>query len=269
MRMFVGVLAAACLCTGPAVQAQSYSAFGFKPPSELVVPSFSDEEIQSLLVTLDRFVAGATPAANDALWQFGRRIQTGRLSGSQESRVIDHLDRLAKTNPALKASIAGARRVVERLTVGKPAPEIAGTDLSGKGFTLSEYRGKVVALVFSAEWCAICRTQAPYERFLLGRYERWPFALLSVQTGSSREKAHAEFVADHVAHRSWWDVPADGADNGPIAQDWNVLGWPASYLIDGAGIIRFVNVRDEDLLKAVRQLVDEQVNLDDKARRNK
>jgi len=28
-----------------------------------------------------------------------------------------------------------------------------------------------------------------------------------------------------------------------------------------------VNVRDEDLLKAVRQLVDQQVSLDDKARR--
>ena len=183
--------------------------------------------------------------------------------------MLAHLDGLVQANASLGPSIAATRRVIQQLTVGKPAPDIAGTDLTGQPFKLSDYRGKIVALVFSAEWCAICRTQAPYERFLLGRYERWPFALLTVQAGSDREAAHAAFLADHLAHRSWWDAPADGATNGPIAEAWNVIGWPATYLIDGTGVIRFVNVRDEDLLKAVRQLVDEQVSLDDKARRAK
>jgi len=278
MRQWIGVLAAVCVLSGPALRAQSYSAFGFAPSADLAVPAFTDEELGGLLATLDRFVTGAPlpdrqpstrSAATDALWQFGRRLQTGRLSASQEGRVVAHLDRLLNAHPSLNAAIKGTRRVIEQLTVGKPAPDISGIDLAGQPFKLSDYRGKVVALVFSAEWCAICRTQAPYERFLIGRYERWPFALLSVQTGSSRESAHAASVSDHLAHRSWWDAPANGADNGPIAQAWNVLGWPASFLIDGRGIIRFVNVRDEDLLKAVRQLVDEQVALDDKARRRK
>lgn len=275
MRMWAGALAIVCVVTAPAVQAQSYSAFGFKPPADLIVPAFSDEELGSLLTTLDGLVAGATPpgrqpaAGPDALWQFGRRLQTGRLSAPQEARVLAHLDGLAKVNVGLAAAIAGTRRVIQHLTVGKPAPDIVGADLTGQPFKLSDYRGKVVALVFSAEWCAICKTQAPYERFLLGRYERWPFALLTVQAGSDREAAHAAFLADHLAHRSWWDAPAGGGANGPIAEAWNVIGWPATYLIDGSGIIRFVNVRDEDLLKAVRQLVDEQVTLDDKARRAK
>ena len=272
MRMWAGVLAVVCVVTGPAVQAQSYSAFGFKPPADLIVPAFSDEELGALLTTLDSLVSG--PAAQgrqsaDALWQFGRRLQTGRLSAPQENRVLAHLDGLVKANDALGTAIAGTRRVIQQLTVGKPAPDIAGTDLTGQPFKLSDYKGKVVAVVFSAEWCAICKTQAPYERFLLGRYERWPFALLTVQAGSDRKAAHAAFLADQLAHRSWWDSPADGATNGPIAEGWNVIGWPATYLIDGTGVIRFVNVRDEDLLKAVRQLVDEQVSLDDKARRVK
>ena len=266
MRIWA-VLGVVCLLTASAVQAQSYTAFGFKPPADLIVPAFSDDELDTLLTTLDTYVAGPGPKASDALWQFGRRLQTGRLSASQEARVVAHLDGLAKAHAGLTAAIGSTRRVVQQLTVGQRAPEIAGTDLAGKPFKLSDHRGQVVALVFSSEWCAICRTQAPYERFLLGRYERWPFALLSVQTGSSREAAHAAFLADHLAHRSWWDAPAEGAENGPIAAAWNVLGWPATYLIDGAGIIRFVNVRDEDLLKAVRQLVDEQVAIDDKARR--
>jgi peroxiredoxin len=269
MRKWAGALAVVYAVASPAVHAQSYSAFGFKPPADLVVPAFSDEVLSELLATLDRLVAGTLPAGKDALWQFGRRLQTGSLSTQQETRILAHLDALSRAHGTLNASIDGTRRVIQQFTVGKTAPDIVGTDLAGRPFKLSDYRGKVVALVFSAEWCAICQTQAPYERFLLARYERWPFALLSVQAGSDREAAHAASLSDHLAHRSWWDAPADGATNGPIAENWNVIGWPATYLIDGAGVIRFVNVRDEDLLKAVRQLVDEQVGLDDKARRRK
>jgi hypothetical protein len=35
---------------------------------------------------------------------------------------------------------------------GKPAPEIEGTDLDGKSFKLSDYRGKVVLLDFWGHW---------------------------------------------------------------------------------------------------------------------
>ena len=272
MRIWLGVVAAVCVLAGHAsdARAQSYSAFGFKSAAEMAVPAFSDAELGTLLATLDRL---ATTEA-DTLWQFGRRLQTGRLSSSQEARVLAHLDGLGQKQPSLKAAIAATRRVVQHLMAGKPAPEIMGADLDGRPFKLSDYRGKVVTLVFSSEWCAICKTLAPYERFLLGRYERWPFALLSVQTGSNLETARTASKADHLAHRSWWDAaPLDGGKdagkNGPIAESWNVIGWPATYVIDGAGVIRFVNVRDEELLKAVRQLVDEQVALDDKARASK
>jgi hypothetical protein len=46
-----------------------------------------------------------------------------------------------------------------------------------------------------------------------------------------------------------------------------VIGWPASYVIDGDGVIRFVDLRDEDLLKAVRQLTDAQLDREAKAKR--
>jgi hypothetical protein len=36
--------------------------------------------------------------------------------------------------------------------VGQPAPEIAGRDVDGKSFKLSDYRGKVVALDFWGFW---------------------------------------------------------------------------------------------------------------------
>ena len=44
---------------------------------------------------------------------------------------------------------------MHNLVVGKPAPEIVGVDLDGKPLKLSDYRGKVVALVF---WAHLVRT---------------------------------------------------------------------------------------------------------------
>ena len=228
-----------------------------------------------MIGTLDKLVSAAPAGTTgrdrvkDALWQFARRMQTGRLSGTQETRVLTHLDGIGRKRPDAAALVAGPRRMISALTIGKPAPDIAGRDLDGKPFRLSEYRGKVVLLVFSAEWCAICRAQAPYERFLLDKYSRWPFALLGVQTGSSREAARQAQATSPLSHRAWWDEPRTGETSGPIAGAWNVVGWPASYVIDGEGVIQFVDLREEDLLIAVRQLLEAQADRDVRSQRRK
>ena len=251
------------------VGAQAFAAFALRPPTDVVVPAISDKDLTALLGTLDQFL-NAAPAerwqatASDALWQFARRMQSHRLTKAQEARVLAHFDRLQESRPDAAAVVAGPRRMVAELTVGKKAPEISGQDLEGKPFKLSNYKNKVVVLSFSSEWCALCKTQEPYERFLMGRFEKWPLALLGVQTGSNRETAQREFRENPVVHRAWWDEPSGDA-GGPIASAWHVIGWPASYVIDGDGIIRFVDLRDEDLLKAVRQLVEVQADRNQKA----
>lgn len=251
----------------------AFAAFGRETSSALVVPAFDDAQISGFIATLDRLLATQTDSrrwsdhARDVLWQFARRLQAGSLGPGQDARVLGHLGRIAAERPDAAAVVERSRRMIARLSVGKVAPEITGTDLEGRTFRLSDYRERVVALVFSAEWCVICKTQSPYERFLLAKYERWPFILLGVQTGGSREAAFDEQRASRTAHRSWWDEAGEDAPNGQIAADWNVIGWPATYLIDGDGVIRFVDLRDEDLLKGVRQLVEEQADRDARRRR--
>lgn len=252
MRVVALLLTFLSVSGGATLSAQAYAAFGFKPAPELTVPKFDDDEVTRLLGILDSVVGGD---AEDALWQFARRLQTGQLSASQEAQVLAHLDRLAGAHPSVAAALPGPRRMVTGLMVGKVAPDIVGTDLDGQPFRLRDYRGRVVVLAFSAEWCAICRSQIPYEQFLRDKYKGWPFAMLGVQTGSSREAAREEQARVRTPERSWWDVPGDGESGGPIASAWNVIGWPATYVIDPEGVIQFVDVRDEDLLRAVRQLL--------------
>ena len=276
MKLFCPALATVILLGSavPVSTQSAYTAFGFKPSRDLAVPEMAEAELTGLLTTLDKLI-GTPPAgtswrdnANGVLWQFGRRLQAARLSKPQETRVLAHLDRLAAGRADAVGAVAPVKRVVSHLTVGKTPPDIVGTDLEGKPLRLSEFRNKVVVLTFSAEWCAICRQQAPYEQFLLERYAEWPLVLLGVQAGSSREMARRDHQENPVAHRVWWDQ-AKGETGGPIATAWNVRGWPASYILDGDGVIQFIDLREEDLLKAVRQLVDAQADRDATLRRSR
>ncbi|MCK9423433.1 MAG: TlpA family protein disulfide reductase [Bacteroidales bacterium] len=46
--------------------------------------------------------------------------------------------------------------------VGQPAPDFTLTTTSGKTFKLSEKKGKVVMIQFTASWCGVCRKEMPH-----------------------------------------------------------------------------------------------------------
>ena len=93
----------------------------------------------------------------------------------------------------------------------------------------------------------------PHERSLVKKMENKPFALLGI---NSDPKEHLREVMrkENITWRSWWD---GGDTGGPIASAWNVTGWPTTYVLDHKGVIRFRDVRDEAMEKAVDQLVGE------------
>jgi hypothetical protein len=55
-------------------------------------------------------------------------------------------------NRPLSEMVEGELFEIRNLAIGKTAPDIAGDDLDGKAFKLSEYRGKVVVLDFWGNW---------------------------------------------------------------------------------------------------------------------
>jgi len=254
---------------------QATPGFAARPGFTLDVPQFSDDEVSSLTKTLDglllqtpgareahgRPVSFLTSAARSVFGEYFRQLQGGRLTPAQESRVLAYLDDLASAQPSADAArlARDTREAIRTLTIGKVAPDIVGRDLDGENLRLAEYRGKVTVLVFSADWCAICRTLHPYERLMLELYRNWPFALLGVETGSSRDAVRDANARERLTYRAWWDEPEEIEGAGPIGTAWHVDGFPAVYVLDAKGVIRFVDLHDEDLLKAVRQLLDETV----------
>ena len=262
--LFLALAASVAVCPGRA-EARQAPAFGAPAAKNLVLPEFTDPDVAGLLATLDAALVGRQPApssdeARYTLWAFVRRLQAGRLAPSQEASVLGHLLALGRANAEYRNPTEEAAFMVRALTVGKTAPETAGQDLHGSSFRLSEYRGKVVVLAFSADWCAICRSQYPYYRLMQELYANWPFAILGIEAGT-REGASRLKAQHRLTYRSWWDGTGTEGARGPIAAAWNVLGWPTTYVLDANGVVRFVDLRDEDLLKGVRQLLAEQADL--------
>src|SRR5688500_17372418 len=119
MKVWLGVFSAVVILTAPA-GAQSFSAFGARPGAAYAPQSFSDQDLVGLIGTLDRLLAGPAAAgwrerATDALWQFARRMQTGRLAPQQESRILAHLDGIAKSRPEATALVTGPKRMISTL----------------------------------------------------------------------------------------------------------------------------------------------------------
>jgi peroxiredoxin len=93
----------------------------------------------------------------------------------------------------------------------------------------------------------------PHERSLVKRLEGKPFALLGVNS-DPKDRVRQAMKKENITWRSWWD---GGNTEGPIAKAWNVSGWPTIYVLDAKGVIRYKNVREKEMDKAVDKLLKE------------
>jgi peroxiredoxin len=154
----------------------------------------------------------ATPMTQTARAYLGRNPALGKSLGELAKLVLDEID---------------------NLSVGKAAPEIEGRDADGKLFKLSDYRGKVVLLTFSGNWCNPCRAMYPLERALVERLKDKPFVLLSVNTDESPDTLRKSIDSGEITWKCWWDGP-----DRTICSRWNIRSFPTMYLIDREGVIR-------------------------------
>ena len=91
----------------------------------------------------------------------------------------------------------------------------------------------------------------PHERSLVKRLEGKPFALIGVNS-DPKDRVRQAMKKENMTWRSWWD---GGSTEGPIAKAWNVNGWPTIYVLDAKGAIRYKNVRESEMDKAVDKLL--------------
>ncbi len=144
---------------------------------------------------------------------------------------------------------------LDQLVIGRPAPEIASRDFSGRDLRLSEYRGKIVVVSFWATWCKPCMAKFDDQRDLVNAMQGKPFALLGVN--NDRDAARARAVAGNgkLNWRNFRDDPEAGA--GECADAFAVRMWPSVFVLDAEGVVRAINPRRDDLWDICKSLVAE------------
>ena len=219
---------------------------------------FEDVQVDQLLATLDSVLAHPKTASNfrrqGARYIQGFRwaLKKGQVTGEQNRRVGAYLEGLKADHPNAAEMIDRQRRLLI-LNPGQIAQNIVGTDTDGVRFTLNDYRGNIVVLIFSGEWCGPCRGEYPYQRKMLEQYKGQNVVLLGVNSDDELDTIREAKERERLHYRTWWD----GDTNGPISTAWDVWKWPSTFILDEEGVIRFVDRRGDRMIEAVDQLLEE------------
>lgn len=128
--------------------------------------------------------------------------------------------------------------------VGDVAPDFTLSYTDGKEFTLSQMRGKVVMLQFTASWCGICRNEMPHiESDIWQRHKENPdFVLVGVDREETKE------VVEAYTNKLGTTYPMLLDDKGDVF---------ASYAVRKSGITRNVLIgRDGRIVMLTRRYVE-------------
>jgi peroxiredoxin len=227
---------------------------------------FDDLTIMRLIETLDELLVRPEviedfgTGSRIHFWRFHNRLAMGVLTESQVAKIGSYLKSLAERHPDHVEYVQKQMWTVENLMIGREAPEIVGRDMDGVEFSLSDYRGNVVVLVFTGHWCGPCRSEYPYQRLLLEVMADDPVVILGVNSDDDREFAKAAKKEERLDYQMWWagwDAEGEDPRRSRIPAEWNVVGWPTIYILDDKGVIRYKDARHEKTITAVKELLSE------------
>lgn len=188
------------------------------------------------------------------------RMELGHMPIEKMKEAYEKLDATAKETTSGK-EIANEIAVLERVNPGNPAPDFTANDLlTGKPFSLSSLKGKVVLLDFWASWCVPCRKSNPHVKALYNKYSKKGFDVVYIASDDSNPNAALKAIEQdgikkyhHVLAGLKEIREANGKMLGydksqDIGEKYAIHFLPTKYLIDREG--KIIGKVDDETLDA-------------------
>lgn len=121
---------------------------------------------------------------------------------------------------------------------GDPVPDVVGATLAGDTLRLSALRGEAVLVNLWATWCPPCREETPYLQSLHERFG--PRGLRTV--GISVDDAGARDQVAAFTGEAGVTYPILLDPRGRSMDLFQVVGLPATFVVDHEGIIRLARI---------------------------
>jgi len=134
--------------------------------------------------------------------------------------------------PKIKSNIRPDIKLIPYTGKVKPIP-IDLQDSSGKRHLFKDYHGKVTIVNFWATWCPPCVEEIPSLNRLREQMQGEPFELITINYAES-----AKTIRDFMQKVSV-QFPVLLDPNGKLSQQWNIIGFPSTFVIGPDGNIRY------------------------------
>lgn len=144
--------------------------------------------------------------------------------------------------------------------VGGPAPAYRAVSASGDSVSLESLRGKPVLLNVWATWCHPCRDEIPELQQLYERYRGRGLELVGVSVDApGHDDAIGAFARQYGMTYPVWRDPDE-----IVSATFLVVGVPATFLIDRAGVLRWkktgpIGRSDSTLVAAIERALAEEL----------
>jgi thiol-disulfide isomerase/thioredoxin len=199
----------------------------------------------------DEFKAVLDLNPNLALAHYGYGVSLAHLrqddAAKQEFQSFLDTD---KNNPNMHDR---AERYLDRIELARAtmAPPFSLVTMDGQRITMDGLAGKVVLIDFWATWCGPCKQALPHVRAIAKRYTGPNFVVLSVSLDNDEDKWRSFVQKNDMT----WLQYRDGGLNGSVAKQFGVTAIPATFTIDGDGVLEDQHVGDADIEGKLKKLI--------------